>query len=242
LKIKPIFILPLILLIFISFPQSIASEEGQVETFHSLDKFFVPSSNGSISFAVGGSYALLKEENSSLHFYGLILDNYVLNFTDPHIDIAKGTVTGRDILNYTRNNGDFSVAIQDCNVIILNYDILAKFLPAQGWLNYTVSGVGSQSFNLHYTGTVFQPLNWTVFINDTVVPEEMWYVSSDGWVTVSSSNTNVSIFFEMIDSPKDEPIVPQDTVTLSVTAVIIVLIMLTTIIIFLLRRQAKKQF
>lgn len=222
-----------------AFPQSIAYEEGQVETFSGLGKFFVPSSNGSVSFAAGGSYALLKEENSSLHFYGLILDNYVLNFTDPHIDIAKGTVTGRDILNYTRNNGDFSIAVQNCSITIENYDILAKFLPAQGWLNYTVSGVGSQSFNLHYTGTAFQPLNWTVFSNDTVVPEEMWHVSSDGWITVSSPNSNVSIFYQMVDSPKDEPIVPQDTIILIVVAVIIVLIVLTVIII-LVRRQVKK--
>jgi len=166
----------------------------------------------------------------------------MLNFTDPNIDIAKGTVTGRDVLNFTRNHGDFSISAQNCYVTIQNYDILAKFLPAQGWLNYTVSGMGNQSFNLHYTGTVYQPLNWTVFSNDTVVSQGMWHVSSDGWVTVSSSNSNVSIFYQMIDSPKDEPIVPQDIVTLSVIAIIIVLIMLTTITILLLRRRAKKQF
>lgn len=178
--------------------------EQQITTFSNADQFISLSLNSSVSFVLEGSYTSLEEKNGTLNFHGLVLANYLLNFSDPQLDIVKGIVRGRDVLNYSRNEGDFSIAVQDCNITIQNYDILARFVPKHGWLNYTVNGTGIQSFNLHYTSTAFQPLNWTVYINDEIIPSELWSITSDGWLTVSSSNSNISIYYEMINPPKDE--------------------------------------
>jgi hypothetical protein len=160
------------------------------------------------------------------------LDNYLLNFSNPHIDIAKGTVSGRDVLNYSSNNGDFSVLCNNCNITIQNYDILARFISRNGWLNYTVNGTGTQSFNLHYTSTIYQPLNWTVHFNDAVVPSNIWSLSSDDWLTISSSNSKVSIYYQMIDSPKDGlTSLPLYIIVFSVISAIILFIVLVLIVV-----------
>jgi len=212
--------------------------EQQITTFSNADQFISLSLNSSVSFVLEGSYTSLEEKNGTLNFHGLVLANYLLNFSDPQLDIVKGIVRGRDVLNYSRNEGDFSIAVQDCNITIQNYDILARFVPKHGWLNYTVNGTGIQSFNLHYTSTAFQPLNWTVYINDEIIPSELWSITSDGWLTVSSSNSNISIYYEMINPPKDEITpVPLDIVTIGTISVIALLIALAFVIIILKRKQ-----
>jgi len=212
--------------------------EQQITTFSNADQFISLSLNSSVSFVLEGSYTSLEEKNGTLNFHGLVLANYLLNFSDPQLDIVKGIVRGRDVLNYSRNEGDFSIAVQDCNITIQNYDILARFVPKHGWLNYTVNGTGIQSFNLHYTSTAFQPLNWTVYINDEIIPSELWSITSDGWLTVSSSNSNISIYYEMINPPKDEITpVPLDIVTIGTISVIALLIALAFVIIILKKKQ-----
>jgi hypothetical protein len=224
-------IIVFLILLLTCYPlNAVYAQTNNIQTFAPTDIFSVQNSNSSLNFAVGGSYTQLTEENGALNFYGLALNNYVLNFSNPRIDIVSGIIIGREVLNYSANNGDFSIKLKNCNVIIKNYDILANFVPRHGWLNYTVEGSGSQSFDLHYNKTIYQPLNWTVYVNNTMATSNFWSISSDSWLTIQNSEGNVSIYYHVIDSPKEEPKnAPFDLLSVG----IIVLISVTVLAIIL---------
>jgi hypothetical protein len=215
------------------------------QTFPPKETFSIPTYNSSISFATGGSYDSLSLESNTLNFKGVVLDNYSLNFSNSNIDTVSGVVTGREVLNYSRNSGDFSVSAQNCNITILNYDLLTRFLPAKGWLNYTVTGTGNQTFNLHYTSTAFQPLDWIILVNGALATEnETWVISDDGWLTVSGSDSNVSIYYEKVDSPKEvltNNLLPTVLPYLLVGGIVIAILVGTVFLVKRKRQRAERQ-
>ena len=86
----------------------------------------------------------------------------------------------------------FSVSAQNCKVTITHLDALNVVPPFPGELDYTVAGVGSQSFNLHYSN--YGLLNWTVYIDGVAKPQNNgWTVSADGTLTITGAVSDVSI-------------------------------------------------
>ncbi len=76
----------------------------------------------------------------------------------------KKTITKvADVLPYSLNDGNFSISVQNCNVTITNYDIMMQYIPRVGWLNYTVNGAGTQTFNFYYFSTGYGPWDYTVY-------------------------------------------------------------------------------
>lgn len=186
---------------------SIIPVHGAV-TFTPEDQFAIPEDNSRFNFAIGGSYDNASLENGTWNFVGLALDNYVL---DLGRSFSGGVLYGRDVLRYCSNDGNFSVSVQNCDITITNYDVITWFAPYSGWLNYTVKGVGNQTFNLHYfspaAGRV-GPDIWKVYIDGVAKPQnEGWTISrssTDRWITVSGATSNVSIHYDKESPPKDD--------------------------------------
>jgi len=187
------------------------------------DQFVIPEYNSQFNFAVGGSYDSASLENNTWNFAGLALDSYILNLTAG--GGVSGVLYGRDVLNYSRNDGNFSVSAHNCNITIANYDLILHYGPSTGWLNYTVKGVGTQTFNLHYFSAGIGPINWTVYIDGVAKPQnEGWAITTDEWLTVSGATSNASIHYERIYPPKDD-IDEPDYLGLFVMTLLFVIIM-----------------
>jgi hypothetical protein len=212
-------------------------------TFSPADKFDIPALNSQITFAIDGSYDSANLENNTWNFVGLALDNYMLNLT--RVDPYRRVLTGREVLRVSYNDGNFSALVQNCNITITSYDIWMNFAPQIGWLNYSVTGTGTQTFNLHYA-TLTSPtegINWTVYINDVFMfQNDSWTISSDGWLKVSSSNSKVSIHYDMIEPPRYDipPDATQENIKrLAEVGVFVFIIIIISIFVIRKRRKQK---
>jgi len=142
--------------------------------FTSATQFPIPTLNSTVSFSSDGSYANASLDNGAWDFTGLFVNG--------------GTSALPDIMGV-----GFSVSAQDCDVTITHLDALNVVPPlSPGELDYTVAGVGSQSFNLHYSN--YGLLSWTVYIDGVAKPQNnCWTVSADGTLTITGAVSNVSI-------------------------------------------------
>ncbi len=179
--------------------------------FTSQTLFEIPEYNGSISFAMGGSYphgvstaynyeqSYTHLKNDTWYFKDLALNSYTLNLTAFGRSDAKGIANGSDVVGWLPNSGDFSVSAQNCKVEITSLDPLVWMGwngPHSGWLNYTVNGVGTQRFNLYYSSTKLIPLNYTVYIDGIAHERNSGWSHLDGWLTVTGAVSNVSIHYD----------------------------------------------
>jgi hypothetical protein len=171
-------------------------------------KFEIPENDGGFNFEVGGSYSSSSLENGIWHFVGLTLDNYVVDLSNT---FPGRVLYGRELLPYLLNDGNFSVSLQNCEITITNYDLITGLNRDynSGWLNYTVNGVGTQTFNLHFYHATGRA-SWTVYIDGIARSEnDSWSISrssTDEWITVTGAANNVSIYYdELGPKPRIEP-------------------------------------
>jgi hypothetical protein len=173
-----------IFLLLISSSFAVYGQEGGLNdfppenniTFTSEKQFAIPSSNSTVAFASGGSYANASLEGGVWDFSGLFVNG------------------GLSVLPNT-NGVNFSVSANNSEVTITHLDVLNMAPPAPGRLDYSVSGVGSQAFNLHYARLGL--IDWTATIDGVVKAKgEGWTVTSDGWLTVTDAASTVSIQWE----------------------------------------------
>ena len=148
--------------------------------FDSTTKFSIPSGNGTVSFTSGGSYA------------NATLNGNIWDFTGFYSTAGSSALP--NIFGVR-----FSVSAKNCDVMVTHLDILNVVPPFPGRLDYAVSGVGNQAFNLHYSN--LRLLNWTVFIDGaTKLEGKGWAVSPDGWLNVTAANANVSIQWKKVST------------------------------------------
>jgi len=213
---------------------TITAAEDNVITFSPADQFAIPNYDSSVNFSVGGSYEnATLYDNGTWHFEGLALNSYSLNMSArgaPH----KGIVTGRDVLPYLYDGGDFSVSDKNCKVTITAYEPLTQYYPYSGWLNYTVTGTGEQTFDLHLPGKAFY---WNITIDGEMkIQNESWTQSNNNLIKVTGARNNVTIHYDEILPPRDGP--QTDPFWLPVTtATIVVTLLLVVVIIFLKRKN-----
>jgi hypothetical protein len=156
---------------FLFFPKVIAYDVSEYTTFTSQDQFVVPDYSGAISFAEGGSYRNASLVDNIWRFEGLILASSPAFF--PFFE-----------------GHNFSVSAQNCELNIIHYDTPEIFPPYSGILEYNVSGVGSQSFNLEYHYNEW--MNYTVNIDgEEKTQNDGWTVSNDGWITVTGAKSTL---------------------------------------------------
>lgn len=153
----------------------------------SSDKFDIPSSNGSIRFAVDGSFDKANLNGDTWSFTNLTLNNYAIN-----AGTFAPNVTGRAVLPYIYKCGypaDLGVTAQDCTLTITSMTPLTWY----SWptLNYTVQGTGNQTFTFPYGLSRF---NWTVYVDGISKQEgDGWLRTSDNQLKVTSATAAVSV-------------------------------------------------
>ncbi len=158
-------------------PFAFAQQDEASVAFTSETQFSIPASNGSIGFAMGGSYTYASLENGTWNFAGLDL---------------SGSSSAMPLPMPTGFN--FSASAQNSHVAITQFTRLNVFPPmGTGILEYTVSGVGSQTFNVYYPN---HWLKYTVTV-DGVAKEENdgWAVTGDGWLTVTGATSAVKVTY-----------------------------------------------
>jgi hypothetical protein len=142
--------------------------QAQTEiTFFPTETFGIPTYNGTISFATGGTYTQANLENDAWNFENLRLNNSGL----------------------TKN---LIVSAQNSNVTILSY---REFnVTAVGvMLRYDVVGYGRQTFNL---GLNAKEGDWSVILNGKFVSiNDGWFMSPDQTITVTGATSNVIILY-----------------------------------------------
>ena len=160
-----------IAIVVIIFTLSLSCPNTQAQTniaFTPADKFSIPEYNGSISFAVNGTYSIATFENNTW------------TFTNLH-------------LNRSRLFENLTISTQNSNVTILSYTTSnnTEFQNAQ--LRYMVEGKGKQILNLDL-GSGEGELEWSVTFNNHLIDEgEGWNVLHGGTVVVTGATGDVSV-------------------------------------------------
>jgi hypothetical protein len=91
------------------------------------------------------------------------------------------------------------ISARNCDVTVINYYAPAVSNGVEGIINYTVSGVGTQSINNNFDRLGSWPMNYTVYVDGIESAEnESWTVTEDGWITVTGATSNVTILYHEI--------------------------------------------
>ena len=163
------------------------SPEPALKNFSSTDYFPTPN-NGSINFAVAGSFDKASLDKDTWNFVNLTLSNYATNS-----GVFAPNVTGRNVLPYILQCGypaDLGVSVLNSNVKITGISPLTWESYTPG-LNYSVKGVGSQFFTFPFKLSAF---NWTVNIDGVSRSNnDGWFLTSDYQLKVTNATSNVSI-------------------------------------------------
>jgi hypothetical protein len=208
-----------IIVIVLIFPWTCLNTQAQTDiTFNPADKFSIPSYNGTISFAVNGTYSKATLENDTWTFTNLRL-------------------------NRSQPLENFKISTQNSNVTIFSYLAFNTTLQSAR-LRYAVEGKGKQIFNLglgsqegEWSGT-----DWSVITgNNVFIAEgEGWTISNDGTLIVTGATGNVSIvhwgFFGNSLPSSNLPFYLQHSV-----AIVIVMVVAVTIIVAIVIKVKSKR-
>ena len=154
-------------------------------TFTPADTFDIPEYNSSINFKFDGKYVYTNFKNNTWRFQNLIVNDYV---------------TPNAPTWYLR------MSTLDCNVTITSY--CAPYANGKdAWINYTVTGVGTQTIDNNYDRLGrWEITNYTVIIDGTEGAEnDGWTVSDDGWLIVTGATSNVTIIYKYVQVGKPLP-------------------------------------
>ena len=166
-------IIVMLIIVFI-FSFTFPNLQAQTNIFFSpSDNFSIPAYNGTISFAVNGSYSKAIFENDSWTFMNLNLN---------------GSLPIQDL--------DFSA--QNCNVTIFSYEAVNTTTFNILRLRYVVEGRGIQTLNLGLGSEeagLSANAEWSVIFGNAVVVDEGngWNVSNNGTLIVTGASGNVTI-------------------------------------------------
>jgi hypothetical protein len=202
-----------IIAIVLIFPWTCPNTQAQTNiTFSPADKFNIPSYNGTISFAVNGTYSEATFENDTW------------TFTNLH-------------LNGSQPLANFKISTQNSNVTIFSYLAFNTTLQS-ALLRYVVEGQGKQILNLglgsqegEWTGA-----DWSVVTGNNVfmAEGEGWTISNDGTLIVTGATGNVSIvhwgFFENSLPSSNLPFYQQHSVAIVIAMVVAVTIIVAIVI------------
>ncbi len=162
-----------IIVIVLVFPWTCPNTQAQTNiTFSPADKFNIPSYNGTISFAVNGTYSEATFENDTW------------TFTNLH-------------LNGSQPLENFKISTQNSNVTIFSYQTYNTSSFQIVLLRYLIEGQGKQILNLGFVsqGGLSASVEWSVIVDNNVfiAEGEGWSISHDGSMVVTGVTGNVSI-------------------------------------------------
>jgi hypothetical protein len=163
-----------IIVIVLIFPWTCPNTQAQTDiTFKPADKFSIPSYNGTISFAVNGTYSKATFENETWTFTNLCL-------------------------NGSQPLENFTISAQNCNVTIFSYQTFNSTTFQGAMLRYEVEGKGNQILNLGLgpqQGGFSASVQWSVILSNNAFATEGqdWSISHDGTMVVNGATSNITI-------------------------------------------------
>jgi hypothetical protein len=195
---------------------SLAVTQG-VNTFTPRDKFSIPSQNGTISFAVDGTYS------------NATLKNGIWSFTDLQ-------------LNGSQPLEKLDVSTENSDIIIfshLSYDYLRKISV----LTYFAEGQGTQTLNIGIGAGKEQGginIEWSVIENDTFIAQgNKWNITPEGTLTITGFAGNVTVFYFSLGenaSGENLSFIQQHSIVI-LTAFVVVI---TIVVAIVVRAKSKK--
>jgi len=202
-----------IIVIVLIFPWTCPNAQAQTNiTFSPADKFNIPSYNGTISFAVNGTYSEATFENDTWTFMNLRL------YGSQPLD-------------------NFKISTQNSNVTIFSYLAFNTTLQS-ALLRYATEGQGKQILNLGLGSQEgeWSSIDWSVITNNNVfiAEGEGWTISHDGTIVITGAAGNVSIvhwgFFENSIPSSNLPFYQQHSVAIVIAMVVAVTIIVAIVI------------
>ena len=197
--------------------QAFTTAKGQLGTsFSTADRFDLQSLDGTISFALNGTYSTATLANNTWVF-----ENLRLNGSQP--------------LNTLR------VSAQDSSIIINSYQTFNTTLGV-AMLRYVAQGQGQQTFNIGIAANEWRGglhPEWSVTVESAnyyvwLGEGEEWTIRPDGTLTVTGVVGNVSItyfgFIGLIENETDLPFFEQHSVSIATIALVAVIASLGAII------------
>ena len=190
-------------------------------SFTPADKFSIPAYNGTISFAVNGTYSNATFENNTW------------TFTNLHL---KGS--------QPLENLEFST--QNSNVTIFSYITSnVNGIPTVR-LRYAVEGMGKQILNLGLSpqdAGFDAAAEWTVTVNNNVFlgEGEGWSISHDGTMTVSGPSGNVSVVHtDYFGNSSNLPFYQQHSVAIAIAAALAIVVVIAVGVKVINRKQSSE--
>ena len=226
---KPTLIaLTVVIILVLAFSYYCAPSQAQTsQAFTTTDKFSIPNLDGSISFAVNGSYSAATLNNNSWTFTDLTLNNQ--------------SIPGFGLSNF-HSVGNLTFSTQNSNVTILAYLSINNSFPVS-FLSYTVEGKGKQmvNFDLNSTGSS-QPAEWSVIVpkNVVLVEGQGWTLLPDNTLIINYVATNVTIAHFGLNLPAKSnlPFYIQHSIALITTVTVAIVVTLAgTIRVITIRRK-----
>ena len=188
-------------------------------TFTNQDKFSIPELNGSISFALNGSYSSATLENGTWNFNDLILNN-------------------------SQPLGDLKLSAENSNMTVWSFRSFL-FSGRSAQLRYNVQGIGNQTINLGLNSTQpTHPIEWSVTVPSVTVPNTVFLAEGDHWnllpdnsVVVSGLTGNVSVthYGFNIRNTSNLPFYEQHSVIITTLALLAVIVGVALVIHFKVR-------
>ncbi len=206
-------------IIVLVFPTLCPDAKAQdITTFTPQDKFSIPELNGSISFALNGSYSSATLENGTWNFNNLSINN-------------------------SQPLGNLKISVENSNITIWSFRSL--IFRISGQLRYNVQGIGSQTINLGLNSTQpTHPSEWTVIVPSVTVPNTVFLAEGDHWnllpddsvvVYGLTGNVSVSHYGFNIPNTSNLPFYEQHSVIITTASLIAVILAVALVIHFKVR-------
>ncbi len=216
--------------------------------FTTTTQFPIPALNGTINFAENGTYESAALINDTWVFANLQLNS-------PSTDMLSDSPTTGN-LNITAQNSNITINCFDRLISPYSNDYHGNATwQTPGWLNYTLSGVGTQTFKIQFElvggvgGTETWPIDVYPFAGSNA---SFTGLSSDEWpqpngirLLVNGAVSNVSISYEWAPVPVSFSPLPIDSsnkanvvyIVLLVLAVLLVTAIIAVAVLILKRRN-----
>jgi hypothetical protein len=207
-----------IIVILFIFLWTCPNTQAQTEiTFSPADKFSIPLYNGTISFAVNGTYSKATFENNTWTFTNLRL-------------------SGSQPLE------NFTISTQNSNVTIVSYRTANATTFRSARLRYVVKGQGKQILNLGLGSEesgLSASAEWSVIFNNNIFVSEGngWDISHNGTMVITGATGNVSIvhygflgFYGNIASRSNLPFYEQHSVAIVIALAVAVTVVIAIVI------------
>ena len=218
-----------LLLISSVYPWLCLSAQAQTVTaFTPTDRFDIPDYNGTIRFAVNGTYTEASRESGTWSFVNLRLSNS----------------QSAEKLGLKVSAKDSKVTIASCQI---NNSTFGGAIVRGARLRYTVVGQGTQVFDL---GLDPKGGDWNVIFNGIYKGEnDGWSLSPDGTLTVTGATANVTISYYGFPGSFggngdgfNEPILKQHSVVIITTVAVATAVLLAAVIKAWKRESSRGKF